>query len=102
MFHMMRGAGGFSEFWGSEDQRRAILAEVREDMAKEQEGCESFLCSRVCFVSTIIDEAIEGDMFALENLFGVSELAPVPPIFRIGLGCSSEVMRRIASDNSSA
>lgn len=96
---MMRGLGGFSELWGEEKQRSAILAEVKKGMQGEQVGCDSPLCFRLCFISSLIDAAITGDNYAMENLFGVSEDRPVPPIFRTGAGCSNAGVRKVATEN---
>lgn len=96
---MSRVSGGFIELWGDEKKRSAILAEVKNGMEGEQVGCKSILCHRLCFISILIDAAINGDKYAMENLFGVSEDVLVPPIFRIGVGCSNENVRDIASRN---
>lgn len=92
---------GFSKFWGTPEQRMTILAEVKKQLPKPEDGvCNGPLCFGACYISTLIDGALEGDLYATENLFAVSEERRVPTIFRFGVGCVSEGVRSVASKHS--
>lgn len=91
-----RGVGGFSELWGSESQRRAILQELNGELPNQGESCDQLLCFGDCYIRSLYEAALGDDPYALENLFGVNEDRRVPPIFRFGLGCKAEKMVEVA------